>query len=116
MKSQRPFSAFFLVILGLNIISPTSSEVFSSASDLRQVFMLERELVDILQSYATKLESRLGLINNYLEARSNYLRSRVESFLTTNPFSRRGSFPRLATMMTDKGKANYYIPEALNRS
>ena len=53
------------------VIAAANGEVFSSASDLREVFLLERELVGILQDYAKKLESRLGLINNYLEASQN---------------------------------------------
>jgi hypothetical protein len=46
---------------------PASGEVFSSASDLKEVFHLERELVGILHGYAKKLESRLGMINEYLD-------------------------------------------------
>ena len=36
-----------------------------------EVFRLERELVGILNGYASKLEARLGMINTYLSVSMN---------------------------------------------
>ena len=44
-------------------------EVYSSASDMREVFHLEKDLVHILDEYASKLTSKLDRINNYLRVR-----------------------------------------------
>ena len=44
-----------------------SAEVFSSASDMKEVFRLERELVSIMDGFASKLQSKLNKINSYLE-------------------------------------------------
>ena len=44
-----------------------NGEVYSSASDMASIFNLEKELVDIMNSYANKLETKLSRINSYLE-------------------------------------------------
>ena len=57
----------------LAILSETqkwaSAEVFSSASDMKEVFRLERELVSIMDGFASKLQTKLNKINSYLEVR-----------------------------------------------
>lgn len=42
-------------------------EVYSSASDMKGVFQLEREMVSILGGYASKLHAKLNRINDYLQ-------------------------------------------------
>ena len=58
-------TALLLLLVGVS-----SGEVFSSASDMRAVFSIERDLVDILEKYALKLEERLARINAYMQVRS----------------------------------------------
>ena len=45
----------------------TQAEVYSSAADMKSIFQLEKELVNVMNGYASKLESKLNRINNYLE-------------------------------------------------
>ena len=69
----------------LAILSETqkwaSAEVFSSASDMKEVFRLERELVSIMDGFASKLQTKLNKINSYLEVRKirseHLLRQRI---------------------------------------
>lgn len=58
-----------LPFLWLVLDFPTSAkcEVYSSASNMRTVFNIERELVDILDGYAQKLEAKLAKINGYMK-------------------------------------------------
>ena len=42
-------------------------EVYSSASDMKEIFRLERELVSIMSGFASKLQSKLNNINSYIE-------------------------------------------------
>ena len=51
-----------------------SAEVYSSASDMKEVFRLERELVSIMDGFASKLQSKLNKINSYLEVRYHIAR------------------------------------------
>ena len=55
---------FFILFLNH---SQVNSEVYSSASDMREVFHLEKDLVSILDGYASKLTTKLDRINNYLK-------------------------------------------------
>ena len=43
------------------------AEVYSSAADMKEVFRLERELVSIMDGFASKLQAKLNKINTYLE-------------------------------------------------
>lgn len=56
-----------------------SAEVFSSASDMKEVFRLERELVSIMDGFASKLQSKLNKINSYLEEFDEVLKERRQS-------------------------------------
>ena len=64
------------LFLSLNVIAviflatAVHCEVYSSASDMREVFHLEKDLVQILDGYASKLTSKLDRINNYLKVSS----------------------------------------------
>ena len=58
------FLGIFLAILSQNW---ASAEVFSSASEMKEVFRLERELVSIMDGFASKLQTKLNKINSYLE-------------------------------------------------
>ena len=64
----------FVPFLCLALNLPTSSrcEVYSSASNMRTVFNIERELVDILDGYAQKLEKKLAKINSYMKVRFRF--------------------------------------------
>ena len=74
-KKSRRFvlwnSCYFIGSIWLMIWAETqkwaSAEVFSSASDMKEVFRLERELVSIMDGFASKLQSKLNKINSYLE-------------------------------------------------
>ena len=55
---------FFLFALALPVMR---AEVYSSASDMKQVFQLEREMVSILGGFASKLHAKLNRINDYLK-------------------------------------------------
>ncbi len=59
---------FYILALALpsNVIR---AEVYSSASDMKQVFQLEREMVGILGGFASKLHAKLNRINDYLKVR-----------------------------------------------
>ena len=54
------------VVLASNLVR---GEVYSSASDMKGVFQLEREMVNILGGYASKLHAKLNRINDYLQVR-----------------------------------------------
>ena len=62
------------MILGLILLASISrlgnGEVYSSASDMKEVFRLERELVSIMNNFAHKLQNKLEKINSYLEVRN----------------------------------------------
>ena len=74
-KKSRRFvlwnSCYFIGSIWLMIWAETqkwaAAEVFSSASDMKEVFRLERELVSIMDGFASKLQSKLNKINSYLE-------------------------------------------------
>ena len=51
-----------LIMLLTVIIKPSSGEVFSSVSDMQDVFKLERNLVGELLNYAEKLKRKLAKI------------------------------------------------------
>jgi len=51
-----------LVVLVGVTPGPTNAEVFTSTHDLKQVFLMERNLVDALGKYLVKEETRLGRI------------------------------------------------------
>ena len=59
--------AFFGIFLAILSQNWASAEVFSSASEMKEVFRLERELVSIMDGFASKLQSKLNKINSYLE-------------------------------------------------
>ena len=52
------------VVVASNLVQ---GEVYSSASDMKGVFQLEREMVGILGGYASKLHAKLNRINDYLQ-------------------------------------------------
>ena len=56
------FVFFFIQLFGSNY-----GEVYSSASEMVEVFKLERELVSIMDGFANKLQTKLDKINAYLE-------------------------------------------------
>ena len=56
------FVFFFIQLFGSN-----NGEVYSSASEMVEVFKLERELVSIMDGFANKLQTKLDKINAYLE-------------------------------------------------
>ena len=59
------------LLLFLSLLAATARcEVFSSAADMREVFNLENDLVDILTGYAAKLDSKLMRIKSYIKVRS----------------------------------------------
>ena len=63
------------ILLAVN--SAARGEVYSSASDMKEIFRLERELVSIMSGFASKLQSKLNNINSYIEViakRSKFLR------------------------------------------
>ena len=51
-----------IVFLSLCVAMPTNCEVFSSVSDMKEVFQLERNLVGELLNYAEKLQRKLNRI------------------------------------------------------
>ena len=51
-----------IVFLSLCVVMPTNCEVFSSVSDMKAVFQLERNLVGELLNYAEKLQRKLNRI------------------------------------------------------
>ena len=53
------------ILLAVN--SAARGEVYSSASDMKEIFRLERELVSIMSGFASKLQSKLNNINSYIE-------------------------------------------------
>eukprot|EP00095_Tigriopus_kingsejongensis_P007522 snap_masked-scaffold103_size370364-processed-gene-2.2 protein:Tk07522 transcript:snap_masked-scaffold103_size370364-processed-gene-2.2-mRNA-1 annotation:"hypothetical protein DAPPUDRAFT_22132" len=55
-----------LILFGSKCSWRAQAEVYSSASDMKTVFGIETDLVDILDKYAKKLESKLERINNYM--------------------------------------------------
>ena len=59
--------AFFGIFLAILSQNWASAEVFSSASEMKEVFRLERELVSIMDGFASKLQTKLNKINSYLE-------------------------------------------------
>ena len=59
---------FYILALALPS-SVVRAEVYSSASDMKQVFQLEREMVGILGGFASKLHAKLNRINDYLKVR-----------------------------------------------
>ena len=59
--------AIFGLLWLLNCLCCSQGEVYSSASDMMQVFGLERELVTIINGFANKLQGKLDRINSYLE-------------------------------------------------
>ena len=59
--------AFFGIFLAILSQNWASAEVFSSASEMKEVFRLERELVSIMDGFASKLQKKLNKINSYLE-------------------------------------------------
>jgi len=67
----------------LAILSEThkwaSAEVFSSASDMKEVFRLERELVSIMDGFASKLQTKLNKINSYLEEFDEVMKERRQT-------------------------------------
>jgi hypothetical protein len=58
---------FYFFALALPVVR---AEVYSSASDMKQVFQLEREMVSILGGFASKLHAKLNRINDYLKVRA----------------------------------------------
>jgi len=55
-----------IIFLSLCVIIPTKCEVFSSVSDMKAVFQLERNLVGELLNYAEKLQRKLNRIKKYV--------------------------------------------------
>ena len=64
------------VVVASNLVQ---GEVYSSASDMKGVFQLEREMVGILGGYASKLHAKLNRINDYLQV-SKFLAFQVIGF------------------------------------
>jgi hypothetical protein len=60
-------------------IAVIRAEVYSSASDMKQVFQLEREMVGILGGFASKLHAKLNRINDYLKVRLTFFVSFINS-------------------------------------
>ena len=54
-----------IIFLCLCVVIPTKCEVFSSVSDMKAVFQLERNLVGELLNYAEKLQRKLNRIKKW---------------------------------------------------
>jgi len=68
--------AIFGLLWLLNCLCCSQGEVYSSASDMMQVFGLERELVTIINGFANKLQGKLDRINSYLEEFDEVMKER----------------------------------------
>jgi len=71
--------AFFGIFLAILSQNWASAEVFSSASEMKEVFRLERELVSIMDGFASKLQTKLNKINSYLEEFDEVMKERRQS-------------------------------------
>ena len=58
---------YILLLCSQNIFRTIHGEVYSSAAEMIEVFKLERELINIMDGFALKLQSKLDKINAYLE-------------------------------------------------
>ena len=63
---MRLWTSICLVVASMTLWQ-AEAEVYSSASDMKEVFKLERELMSIMDGFAAKLQSKLDKINSYLE-------------------------------------------------
>jgi hypothetical protein len=66
MLLSRFWTSISLVVVSF-FCQNAEAEVYSSAADMMEVFKLERELVSIMDGFASKLQSKLNKINNYIE-------------------------------------------------
>ena len=58
-----------VILICVTLHHAVHGEVFSSAADMREVFTLENDLVNILSGYAAKLDAKLGRIKSYIKVR-----------------------------------------------
>ena len=58
---------YILLLFSQNFFRTIHGEVYSSAAEMIEVFKLERELINIMDGFALKLQSKLDKINAYLE-------------------------------------------------
>ena len=63
MRFFNLWTSYILLLISQKI----HGEVYSSASEMIEVFKLERELINIMDGFALKLQSKLDKINAYLE-------------------------------------------------
>ena len=54
----------FVFLCGFSIVR---GEVYSSASDMKNIFAMEADLTHILDSYSNSLQAKLDRINKYIE-------------------------------------------------
>ena len=47
--------------------NPVRSEVYSSASDMKNIFRMEMDLTNSLNKYAKKMQAKLDRINGYIQ-------------------------------------------------
>lgn len=65
MTSSVKMTNSIVFALALCLVG-TRAEVYSSATDMKSIFELERDLAEIISGYAFKLEQKVQRINRYL--------------------------------------------------
>ena len=71
MRFFNLWTSYILLLFSQNIF--IHGEVYSSASEMIEVFKLERELINIMDGFALKLQSKLDKINAYLEVSQYFI-------------------------------------------
>ena len=115
---MRLWTSICLNLLVASLLSPllllpgASGEVYSSASDMKEVFRLERELVSIMDGFATKLQSKLDKINAYLEVCSIHsIEPRLDSIFSR--FIRLSSLKDILLYVYPTGSLGHFTDKKL---
>ena len=72
LSSKMLPSFKFVFLCGFSIV--VRGEVYSSASDMKNIFEMEADLAHILDSYSNTLQDRLDRINKYIEVNQRTFR------------------------------------------
>ena len=65
--AQRKMLFRTLCVCTIFLHNFVTCEVYSSASDMKNIFRLEVDLADSLNNYATKTQAKLDRINKYIQ-------------------------------------------------
>ena len=65
-STSRLLAFWQLVTLLFLLVLSSDAEVYSSASDMREIFKMEMDLAQILQTYSETLQKKIDRIDSYM--------------------------------------------------